>query len=132
YPTNPVEGSMSTEGHMSVWATGEVNVKPNNPGNLTPSGNLPGTSLTPTLTSTFSDPNETLNNGAKWDELTSYQIQVLQGSTVKWDQTFNASSTEKTQRKTSRVYAGSALAHDVTYTYRIRHKDRMGAWSNWA
>ena len=133
-PTDPIGGTASTEGHLAIWAEAEANVAPNAPGALAPSGNVPATSLVPNLTATFSDANETLNNGAAFDRLERLHIQVVRVSdnAMLWDYEQPASSTEQANKRSQRLYAGSALAYNVAYTYRVRHQDRVGAWSAWA
>lgn len=133
-PTNPLGGSASYQGHMSLWFVAEPSVAPNTPTNLSPSGSSASTDLTPTLTSSFSDANEVLNNGVAYDYLNQYEIKVTRTSdnVVMWNPTYTASTSERSNRATSRDYAGTALAYNTTYTYAIRHKDRDGNWSGWA
>src|SRR5690606_4965238 len=119
-------------GLWSPWATSTFiitpsNTKPNTPTNLVPSGSVIGTDTTPTLTSNFSDPQETLSTGQAWDYLNQYEIKVTRvsdGATMWAPAVFTASSTERSNRQSSRDYAGTALAFAVAYKYEIRHKDR--------
>lgn len=133
-PTNPLGGSASYQGHMSLWFVAEPSVAPNTPTALSPSGSSASTDLTPTLTSTFRDANETLNNGVAYDYLNRYEIKVTRSSdnAVMWNPTFTASTSERSNRATSRDYTGTALAYNTIYTYAIRHQDRDGNWSGWA
>lgn len=133
-PTNPLGGTPSYEGHMSLWFVSEPSVAPNAPTNLTPSGSSASTDLTPTLTSSFSDANETLNNGVAYDYLYQFQILVirLSDNATMWDTTLTATTAERNGRYTSREYAGSALAYNTEYGYAIRHRDRDNNWGAWA
>ena len=57
-------------------------------------------------------------------EQTAYHIQVLQGSTVLWEN--ERTSTNKAQT------IGIDLANDTNYTFRVRVKGAGGLWSSWA
>ena len=130
--TSPIGGSASYNGHMSIWFEAERNQAPNRPTGLTVSSNL---SLTPTLGSSFSDPNETLNNGASYDYLNRYQVRIRRnsdGAYVVGTTTVTASGSERSNRKTAWTVPGGRLTYATTYTYEVRHEDRNGAWSAWA
>lgn len=133
-PTSPIGGDPAYNGHMSVWAVGMVNEAPSTPINRTPYGTITDGDTTPDLAADFNDANTTLPNGQSWDYVNQVQIQVRQvGSTsLKWDTTYTASSSERTNKRTSRTYAGSALSFGVAYEWRIRQSDRAGAWSSWS
>lgn len=134
-PTDPIGGSAHYEGHMALWATGEVNVAPNTPTALSPSGTLVSTDTTPQLLSSFADSNETLPNGASYDKLSKYEVQVRRtsDSVTMWTPgTFTATATEQTNRQVNRTYAGTALVAGVSYQHRHRHQDLAGAWSAWS
>lgn len=112
-----------------------TNTQPNTPGGLSPSGTVTGTDMTPLMTSTFSDAQEILHNGQAWDYLNTYEIKVtrVNDGVVMWaPAAFTATTTERTNRASSKEYAGTALAYGVPYRYEIRHKDRGGLWSGWA
>lgn len=134
-PTDPIGGSsIGVQGHMALWATGEVNVAPNTPTSLTPAGTLASTDLTPTMTSNFSDADETLPNAVAFDKLAAYQIEVRRksDSVYFWQPgAFTASSSEQSARQSSRSYAGTTLVAGITYQQRVRHQDLAGAWSSW-
>src|SRR5690349_7198088 len=57
-PLDPVGGTPSPEGHMTLWVEGEINVKPNTPTSIAPSGALSSGDLTPTIAADFADANE--------------------------------------------------------------------------
>lgn len=131
-PTNPIGGTRSYNGHLSMWLVGEKNVAPNTPSGL---GRDSVSALRPTFYSTFSDANEVLNNGASWDYLAAYQVRLRAGSasgSILWDETYTASSSERSAGRTARFYNGPGLRYETPYTYQVRHRDRNGAWSNWA
>lgn len=132
-PTDPVGGSASYNGHLTVWLVGMVNEAPATPTGLTPSGALAGGVTTPTMEANFSDPNETLPNGAAFDYLNQVQVQVRRKSDQVsfWDTMYTASSGERSAKKSSIVYAGTSLAYGTDYEWRVKQSDRAGAWSGW-
>ena len=132
-PTNPVGGSASYEGHMSLWIVGMVNEAPATPTGLSPSGALAGGVTTPAMEANFSDPNETLPDGRAFDSINQVQIQVRRKSdqTMFWDRIYTATASERTARRSSITYAGTSLAYGTDYEWRIKHRDRAGAWSGW-
>lgn len=130
-PTDPLGGSGTYNGHMSIWATGEVNEPPDTPTGLTLSGLQTDANLKPAIKSDFSDVNEVLPNGAAWDYINQVHIQVKpSGGSVIWDYVYTASEGEREARVSSRTYTGPALSYGTPYEYRIRHSDRAGAWSS--
>lgn len=134
-PTDPVGGSASNQGHMSVCLVGITNTAPAKPSSLSPSGNQVDGDFTPQMQATFSDAEITLPGGVAWDYVASARIQVqtLNGATTLWDHTYTPSATERNNKRTNITYAGSALSAGVTYRWRILHSDRAGAstWSDW-
>jgi hypothetical protein len=123
------------QGHMTVWVRGEINVAPNTPTGVLPTGNLASTDLTPQLNSNFSDDNETLPNLDEWDYLNQLQIEVRRASDLvnMWTTgSLTATQTERDNRQVDRAYAGNPLVAGVTYQHRHRHSDRNGTWSAWS
>lgn len=127
----------STEGHLTAWLEGWENVAPDVPANLSPSGTIQTT--TPTMIADFRDLNgawgTASGNGVDTgDQLNQYQIQARQvgTTTLIWDSTYSASSTEKANNQISRAWGGSALTRGVTYEWRVRMSDQFGAWSPWS
>ena len=116
--------SLSNQGHEAIWAEGEANVAPNTPGAVTRSG----TANRPTMTSTFSDPNETLTNGVAYDELTAHRHTVSWGGSQRWTATYSANATEKSQARSIRQI-GVTVPYDTTITYTVEHRDKLGLWS---
>jgi hypothetical protein len=133
-PLDPIAGSGSPEGHMTLWVTGEINVAPNTPTNVSPSGGLSAADLTPNIEADFSDANETLPNGKSFDYLNRVHIRVERDSDdfEMWDYAYTASSAERTAKRSSKAYAGTALVIGTTYRIFIRHSDRAGAYSGFA
>lgn len=133
-PTDPIGGTESYEGHMALWATGEVQVAPNVPTAVSPSGNLASTDLTPQIQASFSDDNETLPNGASYDKLDKVCIRVRRksDSVTFWDYTYDANSTEQTNRRSDKQYAGTTLVAGTTYQVSVAHADLAGAWSTFS
>lgn len=135
-PTDPVGGTPATNGHIALWANAEINVAPNTPTGITPSGTVSSGDLTPTIGSNFSDPNETLPNGAAFDYVNRVYIQVRRKSdaVMFWDTNYAATSSEQSSGVTAKAYAGTVLVPGTTYQVRIKHSDRAGAqslWSGW-
>jgi hypothetical protein len=132
-PTDPIGGSDSNEGHMSLWMTGMINEAPNIPTGLSPSGTVVSGTLTPNMVSNFSDNNEVLPNGALFDKLSQVQVQVRDpgAGTLRWDRTYSASTTEQANDQASIAYGGTALSYGGSYEWRTRHMDLCGAWSAW-
>ena len=130
-PTNPIGGSASIEGHIQIWAKGEINVAPNTPTSTTPVGSVASTDLTPLMTSVFFDDNITLPDGQTFDYVNQVQIQVRRKSDQVsfWDHTYTATSGERTAHATSKEYAGTAIVAGTDYEQRFRHSDRAGSWS---
>lgn len=133
-PTDPIGGAASYEGHMTLWATGEVNVAPDAPTSLSPAGTVVSTDVTPQMLSSFNDPNETLPDSSTYDRLEEYRIQVRRksDSVMFWDFTADASASEQTNRQVNRTYAGTTLVGGITYQQRVQHRDRPGAWGAWS
>lgn len=124
-PRNPVGGTGTTQGHMSVWFVSEENVAPDLPTGLGVTN-----SLSPVFTSFFNDANKVLNNGQAFDYATQVNVRVLEGATVRWDDSYTPTAGSHSH---SRTYAGShQLQYYTTYTYQVRHRDRGGLWSSYA
>jgi len=133
--TDPIGGTPVTSGWMAVWANAEINVAPNTPTNVAPTGTLSSTDLTPQIEADFSDPNETLPNGAAFDYLNKVYIQVRRKSdgVMFWDSGgLTASSSERSAKRSSKAYAGTTLVAGTTYQQRTQHTDRAGAKSAWS
>ncbi len=127
-PSEPLYTSSSNEGVMTVAIGYDPNDAPSTPTNRSPSGTI--TTTTPTFNSDFNDTNT--NRG---DALKQYQIQLRQvGQTaLKWDTgTRTATTSETSAAVTTSAYGGSALTSGNSYEWRIRHRDRFNAWSNWS
>ncbi len=131
-PTTYGGVSIGTQGHLTVWVEGDINEAPNVPGSVTPSGFV--STLTPTLSATFSDANETLSNGTAWDVVKQYQVQVrLSGSSsTLWDYTGSATSGQQSAKLVSLTYGGTTLSYGSTYETRWRMSDLADAWSSWS
>jgi hypothetical protein len=121
----------STEGHMTVWAEGYLNVKPEVATSLSPSGTINDTA--PTFSANFQDLNgaygTTSGNGVDTgDRMTKYAIEVrTQGSATadRWSATYTATGTEQTNNAIARAYGGSTLTRGTTYEWRIRFYDEF-------
>jgi hypothetical protein len=126
-PPNPFGSyTSSTEGHLVIWAIGDDNVAPEQPSNLSPSGNI--TETAPTFSADFADDNE--NRG---DYLNQFRIQVRRVSdlTSFWNTTLTASGAEQTADAFSRAYAGTTLVRGTAYEWRTQMSDHFGEWSAW-
>jgi LPS sulfotransferase NodH len=137
-PPNPF-GSYTahTEGWLTVYLEGWENVAPDAPNLVAPVGSVQ--SDTPTFVGDFRDLNgawgASSGNGVDTgDQMNQYQIQVRQAgqTTLLWDATYTASSTEKSNDQFSRAYGGSALTRGTTYEWRARTSDQFGAWGAWS
>lgn len=117
--------SASNEGQLALHIEGEYNVAPNTPGAVTRSGS---NERRPVMTASFSDPNETLNNGAAYDELTSHRHTVSWGGVERWRATYSANAAEKAARQSSRQI-GVTIPFGTVVTYTVEHRDRLGLWS---
>jgi hypothetical protein len=127
--------STSNQGNLTLFLTGYRNNPPEIPvSGLSPSGTV--SSTTPTFTADFRDLNGSYggtHSGVNvGDVLQSYKIQVRQvgGSTLFWNQTFNATPDEQEADAVSRVYSGTALVRGTQYEWRIRVSDQFDAWSD--
>lgn len=136
FGTTPVEmggSAVTNEGQLVAWFNGEVNVAPNNPSSLSPSGANLNIGRNPTLTAVFEDANRVLNNGVAWDRVTRTRVWLRTGSTsganVFTPKEWANNSTEQANRKSS-VSTGLNLSYGVTYYYGVQHQDRGGLWSN--
>lgn len=135
YP-QPMSGtSASTEGHMSIWAVGDVNAEPDTPSSgLAPSGTID--TLVPVFTADWEDDNAGHNGGTdRGDAIEQLQIQVVRSSdlVVFWDTgTLNSSSAERAADAVERTYGGTTLVRGTAYKWRIRFSDQFGEWSNWS
>lgn len=136
--TDPIGGSVPTPGnefgHIALWATGEINVAPNKPTGITPSGTIVSTDTTPVITANFSDDNENLPNGKTFDKLDWVRVQVRRKSDQVsfWGFSYEPTDAEILARQSSIEYAGSALSAGVTYQVRVSHRDIAGAWSEYS
>lgn len=127
----------STEGHMTVWAEGYLNVKPEVATGLSPSGSI--TSTTPTMIASFQDLNgaygTSSGNGVDTgDRMTKYAIEVrTSGSATAniWSSTYTATGTEQTNNAIARAWAGSTLTRGTTYEWRIQFFDEFNAAGDW-
>jgi hypothetical protein len=133
-PTNPIGGTPSSEGNLQLWATGEINVAPAKPTPTEPVGTIISTDLTPSLAAGFSDDNETLPNGASFDYIVKYDIEVRRTSDLlsMWVTTSNAGPTQRAARESRIEYAGTALVAGTSYQWRVKHYDRAGSASVWS
>src|SRR5690606_24153357 len=133
-PTNPVGGSPSYEGQMSLWVVSEVNEPPSTPIYREPHGVLNTGDMTPQFESDFNDPNKTLPDGRPFDYLNTVQLTVRRVSdkVVMWNKTYTATEEERNNHRQSIAYAGTPLVAGVPYEWQIRHSDRAGAWSPWS
>lgn len=122
----PADGYSTTvnAGHLAIALLGELNVAPNQPGAVSRSG----TANRPTMTSTFSDPNETLNGGQEWDHLAASRHVWRWGGVDRWDLTYSSNATEKAEKRSIRQCPGT-IPYDTTITYTVYHRDRLGEWS---
>lgn len=118
--------SSSYEGWMTISVDGDINVAPDTPSGLSPTGTI--NTVTPTMAATFADDNE--NRG---DYLNQCKIQVRRVSdgVVVWDTTVTATSSERAAKAISRAYGGTALARGTSYEWRCQMSDYFGAWSAW-
>lgn len=123
-----------TQGVMTIWLQGEVNVAPETPATgLAPSGSI--SSVTPTITADYKDQNAGHAGGTdRGDTLKQYQIQARNASTLAsvWDTTYTAGAAEVAADAVSRAWGGSALTRGTAYEWRIRQSDQFGAWSSWS
>lgn len=126
--------SNSPQGQLSLWVVCEDNVAPDTPVNRSPSTTQ--TTTTPTFGADFDDDNEALPGFAvgEADKLRQYRVQLREvgTTTLKWDATYTASTTEQDNRRWERAYAGTALAAGETYEWRTQVSDQAGAWSSWS
>ena len=116
----------STEGHMTMWGVCEINVAPDTPSNLSPSGSINDTA--PTFSADFNDSNE-----ARGDYMNQYKIQVrrVSDATSFWDTTVTASAAERTADAISKAYGGTTLVRGTAYEWRTQMSDHFGTWSSW-
>lgn len=129
--------SSSVEGHLTVWIEGYVNEAPIAPNNRNPNGTVNDTA--PTFTCTFRDLNGAYGTSSgdgvdTGDRVNQYQIQLRQTGTTSllWNTTYTANSTERSSDNISRAYGGSTLTRGTTYEWRIRTSDEFGAWGDWS
>lgn len=129
-PPSPWSGyDFGYEGGMTVWMEGMINVAPNKPTGILPSGNINSTSFN--LESDFSDANETLPNGAAYDKVKRVRVMVRrQGTTTLiMNYEYAATPTEQSTKHTSIPYNGSAVSLGDNLQVQIQHQDQAGAWS---
>ena len=130
-PQDAVGSATSNEGQLVVWFEGEVNVAPDTPTGLSPSGANVTTDQTPLLLANFNDDNEVLNNGVEWDRITRTRVWVRVGSsggsTVFSDEWANSSADQSANR--SSITCTTTLTYGQTYAYGVQHQDRGGLWS---
>lgn len=120
--------SASNEGQLALRIIGEYNVAPTAPTNTTPASGASETTLTPNIRGDFNDANKTLNDGRAWDYAQQTEIFFRQGADVIWNPTYTTTSSERSNHRTVRRYAGPALQYYTTYNYYLRHRDRAGEW----
>ncbi len=128
--------SASVEGHLTVYMEGYENESPSACTSLVPSGTI--TDTAPTFTAVFNDLNGTYGttsgNGVDTgDRVYQYTIQVRRVSdgTSFWNQTYTATSGERSSDNISRAYGGTALVRGTAYEWRIRCSDEFAAWGAW-
>jgi hypothetical protein len=102
-----------------VVLTTSSNTAPNAPTGLAPTGDATVSSLKPTFTGTFSDPNA-------GDSLTAYQILLYadDGTTLIWD----SGSVGGIGTTFSRTYSGPALSYNTFYKWKARTRDSALAY----
>ena len=130
--------SSSVEGHLTVYLQGYANEAPEAPANgLAPSGTVNDTA--PTFTADFDDLNGAYGTTSGLgvdvgDRLNQYKIQLRATGTTSllWNQTYTATSAERTAHAISRAYGGSALSRGTSYEWRVRVSDEFGAWSDFS
>lgn len=124
-------------GHAAIWLNYEPNVAPNTPGDLAPADGSLQTTFTPTFTGNFRDDNEAIPGFSVGDadKLSAFDIEVYNDDTGAkvWGLYDEAATTsERTARAFSRVYAGSVpLASGTDYRWRCRVADEFGSKSSW-
>jgi hypothetical protein len=128
--------SAATEGHLTAWIEGWENEAPEAPDNLSPSGTINDTA--PAFEADFRDLNggygDSSGNGVDTlDHCTQYTIQVRRVSdgVSFWNATYDAASAEQGSDSLSRAYGGTTLVRGTAYEWRMRTKDRFGAWGDW-
>lgn len=127
----------SVQGHLTAWAEGYVNEAPIAPNNRAPYDSINETA--PTFEGDFRDLNGGYGTSSgdgvdTGDYCTQYQIQLREVGTTSllWNSTYNTTSTEKSTDHLERAYGGSTLTRGDTYEWRIRTKDRAGAWGDYS
>lgn len=125
-PSGKATGSVYRLAMYLTYTGRTVNRPPNAPAALSPTGSAVVTTLTPTLTGGFSDPDA-------GNTLYQYEILVNNaangGGAQVWDSgVVNASSGEISAAAFSKVYAGTALTFGSTYSWRARTADNSGSW----
>ncbi len=126
--------SAAVEGHMSLWAVGDLQVPPETPATgLAPSGTINSTA--PTFTADFLDQNAGHAGGTdRGDRLNQYTIQVRRVSdgVIFWNSTYTALAAEQAADAVSRAYGGTTLVRGTAYEWRIQQSDFVSAWSAWS
>lgn len=113
----------ATQGQLALYTNGEYNGKPNKPGAATVTAGA-GT-LQPTLKCTFSDPNETLNNGVAFDRLEKVRIETYWGDVRRDNTTYTATTTERDGKYSERQVPVTG-PYDTAITVKVYHIDRGG------
>jgi len=133
YPADPF-GHTSTgqHGKLAVYVVWTENSAPSAPGSLLPVSGSSLNTTTPTFEGTFADADITPHG----DQLREYQLELRQlgQTTLLWQSTYTAISTEITAKKFTRPYGGSALTAGTSYEWRARVADATltyGAWTAW-
>ncbi|MGB3330160.1 MAG: hypothetical protein WBA46_14460 [Thermomicrobiales bacterium] len=121
-------------GWMTTWVDYTPNVAPNVPNFRAPSGPIEGQPAV--FTGQFHDTNQTVNGTANpLEKLNQYRIQLREvgGSTLFWDATYSAGSSEKAAGAFQVGYLGSGtLDPGIAYEWRCAVSDTHGEWSAWS
>ena len=129
-PSNPfaLVSRRTDLGAISISLICQENRAPQVPSALTPAANAEIVGGTPLFEGTFTDA-----DSGYGDQMQSYQVQVLRGTTLIWNREYDSSNVERAAARFSRPYEGSALIPGETLLWRARVADRFttyGLWSN--
>lgn len=132
-PDDPFgSATASFQGTMTVWFVYDPNEAPAKPINRTPSGTI--NTLTPVFEGDFDDPNAGDGGTNRGDEMKQFDLELRQvgNSSLKWNQAYNAGSTQKAAKRFSKGYEGSALLVGTSYEWRCRVSDDFGLFGDWS